>query len=459
MEKNMSSIAFDSIADSKRYRMSYTRVIALGFLIIIVCGAAILSLPVSSKSGEWTSYFDCLFTATSATCVTGLVVYDTYSQWSVFGQIVILLMIQTGGIGFMTIITVVSIFMGRRISLYERKLIMQSAGNTKLSGMIQLVKRIVLGTMLFEIAGAVLLSTSFCPRFGLLRGIYYSIFHSVSAFCNAGFDLMGIIEPYSSLTHFQSDPVVNITISSLILIGGLGFMVWNNLLTARLNYKKYLLHTKIVLVGTLVMVVVPTVLFYIFERNGVLSGLAQGDRWLSAYFQAITPRTAGFNTIDLSKLSESGSLLTTVLMLIGGNSGSTAGGMKITTVVVLIFTAFASARHSGQVTVFKRRLSENTLRQASAIATVYITAAVLSTMLICAIEPFDFGTVLFEVSSAIGTVGLTQGITSLLTVPSQAVLILLMYGGRVGGLTLMLALAEKREQAPVLRPREDILIG
>lgn len=452
---------YDEMSDStpQKSRATYTQIIALGYLIIIFAGALMLCLPISSKSGEWTPFFNSLFTAVSATSVTGLVIYDTYTHWSLFGQIVILIMIQIGGIGFMSLITIVSIFVGRRISLHERKLIMQSAGNTKLSGVIQLVKRLVFGTVLFELIGAALLAVRFCPDMGIGAGIYNAVFHSVSAFCNAGFDLMGRFELGSSLIHYQSDVLVNLTLCGLILVGGIGFMVWSNIFSAGFHFKKYSLHTKIVLTATVFLVVIPTVLFFIFERNMSFSGLSTSDKWVHSLFQAVTPRTAGFSTINLSELSESGNLLMTILMLIGGGSGSTAGGIKVTTTVVMLLTTVASARRSESVHIFKRRLSEQTLRQASAVCSIYLTAVVVCTMFICAVEPYSMKQVLFEVSSAIGTVGLSTGITAALSAASKIVLMILMYAGRVGGLTLMLVLAEKRRQVSLVRPVEDILIG
>lgn len=452
-------ISFQNDINAKKWRPTYTQIIVFGYFIIILVGAALLTLPISSKSGNWTNYFDSLFTSTSATCVTGLILFDTYTHWSIFGQIILLILIQIGGLGFMTMITTVSVFTGRRVSLHERKLLMQSAGNTKLSGMILLVKQILFGTLIFEGIGAVILTTRFCPEFGLVRGIYYSIFHSVSAFCNAGFDLMGIIEPNSSLTYFQNDPVINITISALIVIGGLGFMVWNDIMKRKFDIDHYSLHTKIVLSTTVILIVSATVLFFIFERHGNFSSLSMPEKWIHSFFQAVTPRTAGFNTTDLSTLSESGTLLTIVLMLIGGSSGSTAGGIKTTTFIVIFLTAVASSRRNRYVNIFKKRLSEQTLNQASAIATIYLTAVIISTMFMCAFEPFSFTNILFEVSSAIGTVGLTTGITSMLTPASHMILIFLMFAGRVGGLTLMLVLAEKRDQVSIKRPHENILIG
>lgn len=453
-------MTYDESSDAPiKLKATYTQSIALGFLVIILIGAFLLCLPISSKSGEWTPFLDSLFTAVSSTCVTGLAVYDTYTHWSVFGQITILAMIQVGGIGFMSLITLFSIFLGRRISLHERKLIMQSAGNTKLSGVIQLVKRLIYGTVIFELGGAVLLAFRFCPDMGLGAGIYNAVFHSVSAFCNAGFDLMGRFEPSSSLMHYQNDVVVNLTVCGLILVGGLGFMVWNNIYTSKFNFKKLSLHTKIVLSATAFLVTVPTILFFLFEGNGAFKDMTLFQKLLHSFFQAVTPRTAGFTTMNLSELSESGSMLMTILMLIGGGSGSTAGGIKVTTVVVMLLTTIASARRSESVHIFKRRLSEQTLRQASAICSIYLTAVVVATMFICAIEPYTMKTVMFEVSSAIGTVGLSVGLTPSLTMASKAVLMVLMYAGRVGGLTLMLVLAEKRKPVALVRPTEDILIG
>lgn len=443
----------------KKLKITYTQTIAFGFLIIILAGALLLCLPISSRAHEWTSFFDSLFTAVSATCVTGLIVFDTYTHWSLFGQLVILIMIQIGGIGFMTMITTVSIFMGRRIGLHERKLVMQSAGNTRLSGAIQLVRRIVIGTLFFEAVGAVLLAFRFCPEMGFLSGVYNAIFHSVSAFCNAGFDLMGRFDPGSSLTRYGSDPLVNFTVCGLITIGGLGFMVWSNIYKAQFDHRKFSLHTKLVLTMSAFLIAVPTILFYIFERNTCLSGMTCGEKWLHSLFQAITPRTAGFNTIDQSSLSESGSLLTTVLMLIGGSPGSTAGGIKTTTLAVLILTTLASARRNTHVEVFKRRLSNDTLRQASAIFTIYVTAAAVFSLVICAIEPYGIRSVIYEVCSALGTVGLSTGITASLGRASQTCLMLLMYAGRVGALTLMIVLAENRNRVALMRPKEDILIG
>lgn len=447
------------IRSNRKFKPTQTQLIAFSFFAIIVIGGLLLTLPISSRSREWTPLLDALFTATSATCVTGLIVRDTYLHWSTFGQIVIIVMIQIGGLGLMSIITMFSVFLKRRISLHERKLLMQSAGNTRISGIVQMLKRIIIGTFTFEGCGAVILATRFCPIMGLGEGIYNAVFHSVSAFCNAGFDLMGKYEAFSSLTHFKDDVVVNLTIMGLIVVGGIGFLVWSDVVQKRLNFSKYSLHSKIALCTTALLLVSSTILFMIFERDTTMAGASFGQRLLYSAFQAVTPRTAGFNTISQADLSESGSLLTTILMLIGGNPGSTAGGIKTTTLAVLIVSIVSSARGNSFVTLFKRRFEDDTLRQAASVATVYVIGATAATMIICALEPFNIKNVLFEVASAIGTVGITQGITTELGPISHIILMLLMYSGRIGGLTLMLLLTEGGKQVQTRRPAEKILIG
>lgn len=440
-------------------KFSYTQTIAFGFAVLILLGALILSLPISSRSGEWTSLLDTLFTATSATCVTGLVVYDTYTQWSIVGQIVILFLIQMGGIGFMTVITMFSIFMKRRIGLHERQLLVQSAGTLRLSGVVRLIKRIVIGSICFELLGAAFLATRFCSQMGFWEGIYNAIFHSVSAFCNAGFDLMGKYGQFSSLTSYVGDPVVSLTISMLIVIGGIGFIVWDDIAKHKWRFREYALHSKIVLTVTGILIGMGWLLFYLFEARGVLSELSGIDKVIAALFQSITPRTAGFNTIDIAQLSESGSFLTIILMFIGGSSGSTAGGIKTTTLAVLFLNVFASSRKIRQVKVYKRRIEDNLVREAGAFFTVYLATVTAATMLICAFESFPLKEILFEVVSAIGTVGLTIGVTPSLGSVAKVVIILLMFVGRVGWLTLVFALAGRHYDPPVERVPEKILIG
>ncbi|MDF2951172.1 MAG: synthase subunit [Anaerocolumna sp.] len=440
-------------------KLTYAQFIALGYLLIILLGGLLLSLPIASRSGQWTPYINSLFTATSATCVTGLVVYDTFTHWSLFGQLVIISLIQIGGIGFMTIITLFSMFLKRHIGLHERRLLMQSAGTLEVGGIVRLIKKIAIGTFLLEGVGALLLATRFIPDMGYLRGSYNAVFHSISAFCNAGFDLMGKFGQYSSLTTYAGDVVVNITIMMLIVVGGIGFLVWNDILKFGIHFKKFQLHTKIVLVSTGLLILIGAFLFFILEYNASFAGLNMVEKIMAAFFQSITPRTAGFNTVDIAALSESGSLLTMILMFIGGSPGSTAGGIKTTTFVVLLMGFIASSRHNASINIFKRRMDEDVVKQASAIATIYLLVVLLSTLIIAAIQPFEMKQVLFEVISAIATVGLSTGITTSLNFISRIIIILLMYGGRVGILTLALVLAEKRENVLINRPIEKILIG
>jgi len=443
-----------------KLKLSYTQIIALGFFILILSGAVLLTLPISSRSGEWTPFLNSLFTATSATCVTGLVVFDTYTHWSVFGQIVIICLIQVGGIGFMTIITMFSIFLKRQIGLHERKLLMQSAGSITISGVVALIKRIIKGTIIFEGLGAILLSIRFIPEMGVKDGIYNAVFHSISAFCNAGFDLMGRFKAFSSLTRYSDDILVNVTIMSLIVIGGIGFLVWSDIVKYKWHLHKYELHSKIVISATAILILLGAGVFFIFEsKNGVLVNASIKESILVSFFQSVTPRTAGFNTIDWVNITQGSSIFTILLMLIGGSPGSTAGGMKTTTLVVLIMSAVASSRQKNSITIFKRRLDADTIRQASAVFILYLGGFLIGSMLLCYFENLPAIPIMFEVSSAIATVGSSMGITAGLCAASKIVIILLMYMGRVGALTLMLTLAAKKKSAPVERPAEKILVG
>lgn len=440
-------------------KLTYTQIIVLSFLLVILIGGSLLCLPVASADGAATSPINAFFTATSATCVTGLVVVDTFTHWSLFGQIVILCLIQTGGLGFLMYISMFSVFLKRKIGVYERRLLMQAEGNLKLSGAVSSLKRIVLGTFMFEGIGAIILATRFCPKMGLGEGIYNAVFHSVSAFCNAGFDIMGKYKKFSSLTTFAEDKVVLLTLMTLIVIGGIGFLVWSDILKFKLRFKKFSLHTKLALSTSAILLLGSGVLFFTLEYNGVLKDFSLFDKLTNAAFLAVSPRTAGFNTIDLSALKPSSEVITDLLMLIGGSPGSTAGGLKTTTFAVLILSTLATARHDTHPQIFKRRLSDDALNQATAIFTIYILVSLVGIILICTLEKCDIPTAAFEVISAIGTVGATKGLTATLTVASKLIIIGLMFGGRVGGLSLVLSLAEKRENVPLDRPTEKILIG
>ncbi len=440
--------------------VTYTRFLGLGFLAIILLGTLLLCLPVSSAERVWTPFVNSLFTATSATCVTGLVVYDTYTHWSLFGQLVILSMIQIGGLGFMTLVTVFSTsFTKRQISLKERRILMQSAGNTELAGIVRLIRRIVCITFAFEGAGACVLAVTFCRDFGIKRGIYYAVFHSISAFCNAGFDLMGINKQFSSLTGYAGNPSVIITLSLLIIIGGIGFLVINDLLSVKFSFKKLRLHSKISIITTLVLIVLGTVLLFVFEQNYTLKDMPVGKQLLVSFFQSVSPRTAGFNAVEMAELSDSSALLTVIYMFIGGCPGSTAGGVKTTTLFVLIMSVVATIRHSKDINVFKRRMEDDTARQACAVVCVYLAAFLLGTMAVCALEPAGLKEVLFEVTSAGGTVGLSMGITGTLCTVSKLIIALLMYGGRIGVLSFVMLLAERKPEVQANRPVEKILIG
>lgn len=444
--------------DKIKVHFTYTRIIASGFLGVILAGSILLCLPISSKSGTWTSFIDSLFTAASATCVTGLVVYDTFLHWSLFGQIVILILIQIGGLGLMTVVSLLFIFLKKNISIHERKLLKESAGNLGMSGIIILVKRIASVTFILEGLGAFVLAIRFCPRMGFTEGLYNAVFHSIAAFCNAGFDLMGKYGEFSSLTTYSDDIVVNITIMLLIVIGGIGFLVINDILKEKFNFKHYSLHTKIVLTATISLIIGGALLFYIFEHNNTLNGLSDKDKILAAFFQSVSPRTAGFNTVDIGSLTDSGNLLIQILMFIGGSPGSTAGGIKTTTFVVLISSAICASKNASHINLYKRRLEDNIARRACAIVVLYLSAVLISTLIICAVQDLAIKNVSFEVISAIATVGLTTGITPALETISKIILIIMMYGGRIGALSMGLAIAEKKNTAPVNRPVEKILM-
>lgn len=442
----------------KKLRLTPARLIALGFLLVILAGAGLLMLPFAAK-GTPAGFLDALFTSTSATCVTGLVVTDTFTGWTLFGQIVILCLIQLGGLGLMTVITMMTMLLGKRLGLFDRKVLMQSAGNMTLNGIGRLIRHIVPFTFVFEFFGAVLLATRFVPDLGWGYGLYAAVFHAISAFCNAGFDLMGMRSPSSSLTAYVSDPVVNLTICLLIIIGGLGFLVWRDLVRSRFCFRKFQFHTKMVVVTTGILLLGGWLLFLVFEWNASMRELTVPQKILASFFQSVTPRTAGFNTVNLAQLSESGSMLTNLLMLIGGSPGSTAGGIKTTTVAVLFLSTVSSARGRMRVNAFHLSVDRETLRQASSVLLIYLSMIIAAILAICAIDPFSLDEVIFEATSAIATVGLTLGITPFLSVASKIIIILLMYAGRIGGLTFMLLFSERRSEPPLDRPSGKILIG
>lgn len=443
----------------RRYAVSQTQYIAYGFGILILVGTCLLMLPISSRPDQRIGFLDALFTATSASCVTGLVPVDTWSQWSLFGQIVIICLIQIGGLGFVTVGVFVSIVLRRKIGLRQRGLMQESTSALRIGGVVQLAKSIIVGTFCFEGIGAVLLAIRFVPEHGLCKGIYYGIFHSISAFCNAGFDLMGYQAPYNSLVLYHDDWLVNMVIMSLIVIGGIGFIVWEDFVQHRWHVRRYLLQTKIVLITTGVLIFGGAVLFYMLERDGVLVDMNVSGKFLTSLFASVTARTAGFNTIDVAAMTDGSKLLTLILMFIGGSPGSTAGGVKTTTIMVLLLYVKANIDRSYGVNVFGRRLEEDAIKRAAAICTINMTLALSVSIIIMAVQPLPLVDVLFETFSAIGTVGMTTGITRQLLPISKVMVILLMYCGRLGSMSFALAFTQQKKITYVQNPVETISIG
>lgn len=438
-----------------KIRLKSIRILLIGFALIILVGGTLLWLPFSNHDGI--SFSDAIFTATSAACVTGLVVYDTYSQFTFFGQAVILVLIQVGGLGFMMIGVLFFLFMGRRIGLRQRALLMESTGIWKVGGIVRITRRVLIMTGIIELSGALLLAIRFCPQMGFAQGMWHALFHSVSAFCNAGFDLMGLLEPGSSLIHFQGDLLVNITISLLIIVGGLGFFLWNDLFEKKLAFTEYQLHTKIVLTTTGILLAIGTLGFFLLEKNTAMTGMSVPERMLASFFQSVTPRTAGFNTVEVSRLSEGGTLLTMLLMLIGAGSGSTAGGIKVTTLAVLSLSVMSYSLGHEDLNIFGRRLEGEALKRACSNTTLYI-GLLLAGGFVLSLQGFDLTDSMFEAISAIGTVGLSRGITPELPLLSKMVIAFLMYSGRIGSLSVAMAMVNP-EHSPIKNPAEKIIIG
>lgn len=441
-------------------KFSQIRIIALGYISIIVIGTLLLMLPFASQSGESVGFVPALFTAVSSSCVTGLIVLDTATSWTLFGQIVIISLIQVGGLGFMTIATMFSMLLKRKMGLREREIMVESINTGHIGGIKNLTGKIIAGTAIFEGIGALLLATRLIPRFGIGKGIWYSVFHSISAFCNAGFDLMGITEPYASLTGFSDDAVVILTLSALIIIGGIGFLVWDDVSKRKLKFRYYQLHTKIVICVSALLLIVPAVLFFIFERNFTNEGLGFGHGLLNALFDSVTARTAGFNSTDTASLAPASKILTIFLMFIGGSPGSTAGGIKTTTLAVIAISTFNGITRRQSKGIFGRRLEKDAIHQASSVVFTNISLAIIGIIAILAIQPsFEISDVIFECISAIGTVGMTTGITRDLATASRLIVAFLMFCGRVGSVSFALALMEKKAAPPIKNPREKITIG
>ena len=413
---------------SRHRHITSFQVISLGFLSVILLGSLLLMLPIATKSGQCTSFLDALFTATSAVCVTGLVVNDTATYWSLFGQGVILLLIQIGGMGIITIAIAIAVVSGRKIGLMQRSTMQEAISAPTVGGIVRRTQFIIRTTILIEIIGAVLLAPVFCRDFGFWKGIWYSLFHSISAFCNAGFDLIGIRTPFSSLTSYSVQPIVNLVIMALIVAGGM---------------------------VTGILIFLPALYFFYFE----FSNVPLTERVWVSLFQSVTPRTAGFNTADLTLLSEVGQMLIIMLMLIGGSPGSTAGGMKTTTLAVLVSSALSVFRKKEHTHFFGRQIPDDTIRNAATIFLMYIVLFLVGGMVICRTEDIPLMTALFETASAIGTVGLSLGITPDLGLVSHIILICLMFFGRVGGLTLIFATISEKKPNGSKYPQEKITVG
>ena len=438
-----------------RRHMNSAQIIILGFAALILCGALLLMLPIASQSRTVTPFHETLLTATSASCVTGLVVRSTGAHWSLFGQIVILFLIQIGGLGVVTVALCFVRLSGRKISLFQRSAMQDSISAPQVGGIVRMTSLILRGTLFTEGTGMLLLLPSFCRRFGA-KGIWYALFHSISAFCNAGFDLLGTAaDPFPSVTAFLTDPLVCITLALLILLGGIGFLTWEDIATHRHRIGRYRLQSKIILTVSAVLIAFPTLFFFFFEfTDGTV-----GQRLLDAFFQTVTPRTAGFNTVDLAAMQGASRAIMVVLMLIGGASGSTAGGMKVNTVGVLFANVGAIFRRRNEVEAFGRRIDPATVRQAAVIVTMYLTLFIGGGVAISAIEGLPIGSCLYESASAVATVGLTLGITPSLGVASQLILTVQMYLGRVGGLTLIYAALANPDTTPSRLPQEKVSVG
>ena len=439
----------------KKKHMTSFQLIIMGFAGVILLGTVLLMLPFSSAEKVITPFHEALFTATSAVCVTGLVVKDTGSYWSLAGQTIILALIQIGGLGVVTVAAAVSLLSGKKISLMQRSTMQDAISAPKVGGIVRLTRFILRGTFLIEAAGTVLLLPVFMGDYGK-KGIWMSVFHSISAFCNAGFDILGTDSSmFPSLTRYSGNILINLVIMLLIITGGIGFLTWDDIYTNKLNFKRYRMQSKIILMTTACLILFPTVFFYICD----LTKLPMEKRLLAAAFQSVTTRTAGFNTINISEMSEASKAVMILLMLIGGSPGSTAGGMKTTTFSVLILNAIATFRSQENAGAFGRRLEYHVIKNAATIAMLYFALFFGGGIAISVYEGLPLLDCLYEAASAVGTVGLTLGITPELHVFSQVVLIILMYLGRVGGLTLIYAVFSGRNKGNAKLPLEKITVG
>ncbi|WP_227766936.1 TrkH family potassium uptake protein [Zhaonella formicivorans] len=442
-------------------KLSPPQILVLGFAGVILLGSILLSLPIASANGQPTPFLDALFTATSAVCVTGLVVVDTGIHWSFFGQIVILSLIQIGGLGFMTVATLFALLLGRKIGLRERLLLQEALNKVSVQGVVRLTRNVLLTTLIIEGVAAAILALRWIPQFGLKQGVWFGIFHAVSGFNNAGFDLFGqVYGPFTSITHYVADPVVTLTISFLIILGGLGFGVITDVIEEK-RFSQFVLHTKLVLVTTAVLILGGTLVLYVLEfaNPKTLQPLSIQGKILAAYFQAVTPRTAGYNSINIADMTKASQFLIILLMFIGASPGSTGGGIKTTTFASIMLGVWAVITGQEQAGTFERRLPKEQVIKAMSIAFIAFLLVTVVTMILSITESADFLTIIFETTSAFGTVGLTMGLTPNLTAVGRILIILTMFAGRVGPLTLAFAIALKAQKSAFKYPEEKILIG
>lgn len=445
--------------EKKNYSLTYSRIVAIGFALLILIGTALLMLPISSKSGN-VSFSDALFTATSAACITGLVPFDTFTGWTYFGQLVLISLIQTGGLGFITMLALIVKLTKRKMSLKQKMLLKESVGSLTLGDVKELVKSVLIFTASCESAGALLLMTRFIPLAGIKHGIYMSVFTSISAYCNAGFDLMGMFSPSSSLITVNHDPIVLITISLLIIMGGLGFIVWEDMKHNKFRYSSFTVHTKLTLITTLVLLFGGTVLFFIFEYHQTLSGMPLGTKILNAFFCSVTPRTAGFNSVDISAMTSNSKMLTILFMFIGGSSASTAGGVKTSTIAVLFLCLLSDIRNKEEIDAFGKRITLETIKKAVSVVMINLVEIFIAVVLISTLQgDLSLSDIIFECTSAMGTAGMTAGITHLLGTASKVIIIMLMYLGRLTSLIFALSFVRSKPKTSTKKPKCNVMVG
>ena len=437
-------------------RPNAVQTLALGFALLILAGACLLSLPIASRNGEGIPWINAVFTSASASCVTGLTVYDTATQFSAFGQVVLLLLIQIGGLGFVTASLPAALLVRRRVGLRQRALLQDSLGALQLGGVVRLARRALLVTFACEGLGAALLTLWFCPRYGLGRGLWMAVFHAVSAFCNAGFDLLGA---GTSIVTEAGEPFLNLVLMALIICGGLGFLVWDDALTHGRCFRRWRLHSRMSLAVTLSLFAGGAVAFWFLEADHAFAGTDGPTRALMAAFQSVTARTAGFASVDQGTLSQGGVLLMLVLMFVGAGSGSTGGGVKVNTFAVLVLGVRSRIRRQDDMNVFHRRLDEGDIRNAYSAASLYLFGALCGCMVLC-VQGAGLTDALYETFSAMSTVGLSRNLTASLPALSKWAVILMMFAGRVGSMSVVLAMTKgKRAQNSLRYVPEKILIG